>query len=205
MQRLIDQHPLQRGAHASRDDGMCAMEMVAWLAGEPHSDEPTCACPVIAAFVRACNDAMSDEGRNRYLRPLVPKLVNTRATAALERRRGLVVVDALVRHLLPAWLRRHRRLDEARLLGELPPITGVEDLRASLRAVEHFAVDQHSARWVLQRALEDLPPARFVAGAVQIARALNDRASWTLVVRTIELMVEVGPAETSRCAADGVG
>ena len=29
---------LSRGAHASREKGVCAMELVAWLAGEKHSD-----------------------------------------------------------------------------------------------------------------------------------------------------------------------
>jgi hypothetical protein len=83
MERLADQRPLRRGAHASADDGMCAMEMVAWLAGEAHTDEPLCACPVIAAFVRAVNDALpSDAARDRHLRPLVPRFVGTRGTAA---------------------------------------------------------------------------------------------------------------------------
>ncbi|MBX3463109.1 MAG: hypothetical protein KF830_08055 [Planctomycetes bacterium] len=204
MQRLIDQHPLRRGAHATRDDGMCAMEMVAWLAGEPHSDEPTCACPVVAAFVRACNDAMNDAARNRCLRPLVPRLVNTRASAAVERQRGLLVVDWLVRRLLPAWLRRRRRTDEARLLAELPPVLGPEDLATSLRAVEHFAPDQQVARWVLQRAAEGLPPARFVAGAVQVARALNDASTWTEVVGCIEQLVACGHTAPPRSAADEV-
>lgn len=202
MQRLIDQHPLQRGAHPTRDDGMCAMEMVAWLAGEPHSDEPTCACPVIAAFVRACNDSMSDVARNRYLRPLVPRLVNTRGLVATERLRGLVVVDALVRELLPAWFRRHRRPDEARLLAELPPVQGPDDLRACLRVLDHFAPDQHAARWVVQRALDGLPAARYVAGAVQVARAMNDADTWTTVVATIERMVSAGRPTPPRLAAD---
>ncbi len=189
MQRLIDQHPLRRGAHSTRDDGMCAMEMVAWLAGEPHSDEPGCACPVLAAFVRACNDAMTDDARNRYLRPLVPLLVNSRGTAATERARGLLVVDTLVRTLLPACLRRHRRADEATLLAGLPPLVRVEALRPVLRAIEHFGHDHHATCWVLQRALEGMPEARYVAGAVQVAGALNDAPTWTAVARLIEQMV----------------
>ena len=93
MQRLIEQYPLQRGSHPHRDDGMCAMEMVAWLAGEAHSDEPECACPVIASLVRACNDSMSDPARNRYLRPLVPQLVQTRADRRVEQARGMLAID----------------------------------------------------------------------------------------------------------------
>lgn len=201
-QRLIDQHPLRRGAHPTRDDGMCAMEMVAWLAGEAHSDEPRCACPVIAAFVRACNDALHDEARNRYLRPLVPQLVNTRASAAAERVRGLVVVDAMVRQLVPAWLRRHHRHAEATLLAALLPVRDVETLRAALRAVEHYGADQHAARWVLQRALDGVPPARYVAGAVQVARALNDVPTWTAMVGVAEAMAKVGRESGNTLAAD---
>ena len=33
----LDTVTLENGAHASIDDGVCAMEMVAFLAGEPHS------------------------------------------------------------------------------------------------------------------------------------------------------------------------
>lgn len=190
MQPSIEQVPLRAGAHPTRDDGVCAMEMVAWLAGEAHSDEPRCACPVIGALVRACNDAMGDAQRNRYLRPLVPILVGTRATAAVERARGMVLVDALVRTLLPMRLRRDRRPEEARLLAELPPITRLEEARVALRAVEHFAVRQHATQWVLQRALEGTPAARYVAGAVQVARSLGDGPAWAAMVATIERMVQ---------------
>jgi len=190
MQRTTDV-PLQRGAHPTRDDGMCAMEMVAWLKGEAHSDEPGCACPVLGAFVRACNDAMSDAQRNRFLRPLVPVLVDTRATAAVERARGLVAIDCLVRTLLPMWLGQKRRRAEAKLLADLPPLERLEDLRTALRAIEHFATDQHASRWVLQRALEGTPAPRYVAGIVQLLRAMNDTAAWTAAVALIERMVAI--------------
>lgn len=168
---------------------MCAMEMVAWLAGEPHSDEPACACPVLAALVRACNDAMSDGVRDRWLRPLVPMLVDTRSTAAVERARGLVAVDALVRELLPAWLRRQRQPEAAALLAGLGAIRRLEDVRAALRAVEHFAGRHHATLWVLQRCLDGTAPARYVAGLVQVARSLHDAATWAAMVALIERLV----------------
>ncbi len=194
MQSLIDQHPLRRGSHPSRDDGMCAMEMVAWLAGEAHSDEPGCACPVIGAFVRACNDAMGDDVRNRLLRPLVPQIVHTRASAAIERARGHVVIDGLVRTLVPAALRRQQRHDAANLFADLPPIARLDDVQTALRVVEAFAKDQQAALWVLQRALEGCPPARYVAGAVQVARARDDAATWAATVAIAERMVHAGAA-----------
>lgn len=198
MDHPIEQFSLAVGAHGSRDDGMCAMELVAWCAGEPHSDEPRCACPVLAALVRACNDAMSDAQRNRWLRPLVPMLVGTRATAAVERARGLLVVDALVRELLPRRLRRERRLDEAKLIAALAPITTHADVRAALRAVEHFAPRQRAVRWVLERAADGTPPARYVAGAVQLARALDDAPAWTAMIALIERMVQATGEGTAR-------
>lgn len=40
---------LESGNHDA-GGGMCAMEAAAWIAGEPHSDDPKCVCPIIAAF-----------------------------------------------------------------------------------------------------------------------------------------------------------
>lgn len=199
MHRMLEQHPLQRGAHGSRDGGMCAMEMVAWLAGEPHSDEPRCACPVLGAFVRACNDAMNDGARNQWLRPLVPMLVNTRATAAIERKRGMIVVDGLVRELVPLRLHRDRLLAEARLLAAFDPIERLEDVRAAVRALEHYGRGQHAAVWVLQRVLDGMPPARYVAGAIQVARALPAANTWPIVVSWIERMVALQASTADAC------
>ena len=44
---------LSRGKHASPRSGACVMELASMLAGEPFSDRPDCACPVIGAFLRA--------------------------------------------------------------------------------------------------------------------------------------------------------
>jgi len=202
MQRLIEQHPLQRGAHPSRDDGMCAMEMVAWLAGEAHSDEPECACPVLAALVRACNDAMTDHARNAHLRPLVPQLVNSRRSVAIERVRGLLAIDSMVRTMLPTWLLRHGRHEEATLLRQLPAIERLEDVRTARRAIQTFAKDQRAAEWVLDRALEGVPAPRFVAGIVQVARSLNDGATWAEMAALAERMVEARLGASSTFAGE---
>jgi len=202
MQRSIEHVPLRAGAHPTRDDGVCAMEMVAWLAGEAHTDEPGCACPVLGALVRASNDAMTDAQRDRFLRPLVPILVGTRATAAVERARGMLVVDCVARVLLPMRLRRERRGDEAELLARLPALRTADDARAALRLAQAYACHQRAALWVLQRAGEGVPAARFVAAAAQLARQQGDSAAWSAVVALVERMVAVTPA--SIAAADAV-
>lgn len=72
-------HEVQRlqlghGAHPSQE-AMCVMEAVAYVAGEPWSDEPECASPTIATFLRTWNDSLpSDEERTRLLAPLIPRL-----------------------------------------------------------------------------------------------------------------------------------
>ncbi len=96
---------LRKGSHTTREAGVCAMEAAAWLAGEPHSDQPECACPVIAAFVIAWNDALpTDEDRNRILKPFIPRLIGTRSTKAVAERRSYLALDWLIRVQTPAWL-----------------------------------------------------------------------------------------------------
>ncbi len=78
----LDGIVLKASSHHTREAGVCSMEAVAWLAGEPHSDRPACACPVIGAFMIAWNDALpDDETRTRLLKPLLPLLVGSRAAA----------------------------------------------------------------------------------------------------------------------------
>ena len=43
---MSNDYALAYGTHASPLDGRCAMEWVSYLAGEAHSDEPTCVSPV---------------------------------------------------------------------------------------------------------------------------------------------------------------
>lgn len=62
---------LEHGSHEKRAMGVCAMEAVAWLAGEPHSDAPACTCPVLGAFVRNWNDNLDAVARNQLLRPVL--------------------------------------------------------------------------------------------------------------------------------------
>jgi hypothetical protein len=84
-----------KGSHGSRHEGVCAMELVAWLAGERHSDSPDCTSPVIASIVRSLNDRISDDAeRTQLLRPLIPKLLGTAGSEAVETRR--LALDASV-------------------------------------------------------------------------------------------------------------
>ena len=65
----------------------------------------------------------SDEARTRLLLPLVPKLIGTRGSKALENRRATMAVDWLIRVHAPAWLRLAGLTADADALAGLPEIT----------------------------------------------------------------------------------
>jgi hypothetical protein len=73
----IEDLVLKEGGHESREEGVCLLEAVAWVAGEPHSDHPVCVCPVLAEFGRSWNDTLNEADRNRLLKPLIPLFVGT--------------------------------------------------------------------------------------------------------------------------------
>jgi hypothetical protein len=77
---------LSRGSHLSPDEGACALELCAMLAGEPFSDTPACVDPVIAAFLRVLNDEL-DDGQRQRLRSYAADVVGTSGTVADEERR----------------------------------------------------------------------------------------------------------------------
>ena len=114
--------PLAKGAHPSHD-AMCVMEAVAFVAGEPWSDRPKCACPVISTFLRFWNDDLPDDERDTLLRPLIPQLIGTRGDVAMERRRATMAADWLIRVHTPAWLRLAKLDAHADALAALPEIT----------------------------------------------------------------------------------
>jgi hypothetical protein len=70
------EYALAYGTHSSPEDGRCAMEWVSHLAGEPHSDQPTCVSPVLQAFCAALNDGLEDAPRQR-LRLYLARTIGT--------------------------------------------------------------------------------------------------------------------------------
>jgi hypothetical protein len=69
--------PLKKGKHDSSDDGLCFMEMVAFMERLPHSDKPECTCPIIANFMIGLNDYFPSDNKRNLLLPYLPKVVGT--------------------------------------------------------------------------------------------------------------------------------
>lgn len=146
---------IDKGNHYSRGAGVCAMELVAWLAGEPHSDHPECTSLVLGAYVRLLNDIMPPDVRQE-LKPYLPRLIGT-AGDGRDVRRAFLAADAAVRVFAPLAFAAQGDHDSAEALRSLAPVTD----RASA----------YDARWTLSAASRFDPNVRVAAEAARTACA----------------------------------
>jgi len=135
---------LLSGSHETREAGVCAMELVAWMAGEKHTDRPVCVSPVLAAFLRRWNDDLDDEGRQR-LKPFLPRTIGT-ASDGHDELRGWLLTDWMVRVHTPAWLELAGVTEPAAALRALPQIRAIADLTAAQPALD-AARGKAAAAW----------------------------------------------------------
>ena len=167
----LDKVSLAPGPHSSRADGMCAMELAAWIAGQPHTDHPVCVSPVLTRFAIGWNDSLtSDADRDRLIRPLLPQLLRT-AGDGQDQARGGMALDWLIREFTPTFLELHvTLLDRASALRALAPI-GTRAALAAAQVVLEKARHESAAAWA---AAGDAAGAAAWAAAGAAARA----AAW---------------------------
>lgn len=115
----LDTLTLDRSSHTTPDDGVCLMEAVSLFAGEPFSDHPKCASPVLTDFGISLNDRWDDAARQKLI-PLIPLIVGTRDDQ--DEARGYLALDWLIRTYTPAWLDLAGLTVEAAGLRSLPRI-----------------------------------------------------------------------------------
>jgi len=136
------------------DRDLCIMEAVAFVAGESWSDAPTCASPVISAFLRSWQDALSDDDRDRLLPAAVwvPRLVGSRGDAVTEERRSYLAVDWLVRVYTPVWLdltfKLRPHVEELRSL----PVVTVDTLAGAIAKLQAARAAANDAAGAAARA-----------------------------------------------------
>ena len=181
---------LEAGCHCVPGNGIvhaCVMEAVSYIAGEPWSDHPQCASPVIAAFLRAWNEALPDEDRDRLLKPLIPRLVGTRESARVETKRSWMAADWLVREYAPAFLRLAGLSTHAETLEGLVPLTTAARARAAQAALTAAgdaardaarAAARDAARAAAWVAAWDVAWAAAWAAAKDAAWAVAGTAAW---------------------------
>jgi hypothetical protein len=179
---------LTRGAHKTRADGVCLLEAAAWFADKPHTDQPACVSPVLAAYGRSLNDVLPDDSR-QLLVPFVPLMPGT-AGDGLDEARGYLALDWLLRVNTPAWLDLAGLTDEARALRDLSRITDLAATQAAGPVVLTAPVKAAAARaaawdaaWAAAgaaawAAARDAARAAAVAAAGDAAGAAAGDAAW---------------------------
>lgn len=145
---------LVRGESEHPSEGACLEQLVTLLAGEPFSDNPKCACPVIVAFGLRTNDWISDEARPR-LYEFAVRQIGTRDDGRMVER-AFMCADWAVREVAAL---SHPEL------AKLPPIVDEETAR-------HAAATAHAANATYAA----YAAAAAVADAADAAYYANDAA-----------------------------
>lgn len=165
---------LRKGSHKSPGDGVCAMELVAWMAGEKHSDNPECVSPVIAAFVPSFNDAL-DSAHRQCLGAVAARMIDTRGTSEQEVARRRLVWDWMISNAVPTWLVAAQRSDLAdRVVAGRATV--LDAVTRSIDAHGHVHVrpiDDHRTAAAVTRALA----VAGVTGAFLAGRDATDRVT----------------------------
>ncbi len=173
------QRAIHHGGHKGWEHGACVMEAVAYVAGEAWSDSPSCACPVIAAFMRNWNDSLrSDEERDRLLKPFIAKLVGSRSTPEVESRRAYMSLDWLIRVQTPAWLDLAGLAEPAQEIRDLAEIVDLPTAEAAapvVRAAQKTAAAAWAAAWAAAGAAAWAKLEPTVTALQQSAAELVDR------------------------------
>ena len=187
---------LTHGQHATRDDGVCLAEAVAWWAGEPHSDHPACADTTLGAFARVWNDGMRSQQERNMLLPFVPALADTAGTGPDADRRGWMACDWLVRVHTPMWLDLAGLDGHATALRALDPITDDASLTTATPHVAAAWAAARAAAWPAARAAgRDAAQAAAQAALEPTVTVLQHSAAVLLCD-----MIEAGPHDPAALA-----
>ena len=143
---------LLRGNHKYPAQGLCLTEAVAWMAGEPHSDQPECCSPVLAAFGRAWNDGMRNNEERAQLLPFVPRLIGTAGDAGAETRRADMALQWMINVQAPAWLELAGLSDHAETLRSMVRIDQSQLAAAGDAARDAARAATWDAAWAAARA-----------------------------------------------------
>lgn len=138
----------------------CVMEAVAYVTGEPWSDHPQCADPLITNLCMGLNDGLDDDERDNLI-PLIPRIAGSRGSHALEERRGVATLDFLAHEVMPPILRAADAKRAASLFETLPAWTGTWEQRVNVweQTVAIARADLHDYRpenrWNLEERAEE--------------------------------------------------
>lgn len=187
---MTDSYWLSHGQHDTPEEGRCAMEWVAYVAGEPHSDRPACVSPMLRSYGINLNDSLPDDLR-QSLRPYLARCIGTRGDGHDERR-GFLCADYAVRVFAPIELDARGHREDAERLRSLDPVV---DRESAAHAAAHVAHAAHTAADAAHTAAY-AHTADAAAHAAHAAAHVGRAASWQVVLpHALELFDRMLPTE----------
>lgn len=196
----LDDIRLETLPHSRRGLRLTFLELVAWLAHEPHSDAPASVSPVLATYARWFASAIGDE-RRQELKGRARRLIGTSEPpprggpagrlGPRDEGRAWATTDWLIRVQAACWLRAAGLVEAA---GRLEGIGPVRDHVELVRAV-----DVMSSALVIAAHRIELTTSMAATGAEDDA-TLVDEAAWEAWERASEIAGWVAASE-----AAGVG
>jgi hypothetical protein len=180
---MIIDYTLRHGSHESPQHGLCAMEWVAYLAGEKHSDYPSCVDLALRGFAIGLNDNLPDDLRQQ-LRPYLVRMIGTADDGRSEERRYAVADWAIHVPAAQAQVRVGRN-DLAEKLRAIPE---VRDVISALEAgrVARGVAHPHAHADAAAHAAVAAAHAAVAAGIARAARAASDAAKAAAAAARLE-------------------
>ena len=174
----LDALHLEHGSHQDPDSGLCLLEAVSLFAGEKHTDHPKCVSPLLANVGIRLNDRATDAQR-QDLKRFIPLVVGTAEDGKDDARRWLAV-DRSVRFLLPKYLDKLDRHEQAATLRALPRIIDPDTYCPHAKRLRTVADEMYelrrnryeTIRAAVRKAVKDNP----VAAAAAVAAAADAAA-----------------------------
>jgi hypothetical protein len=123
---------------SSPQEGLSAMQAVAYITGGRHTEYPDCACPIVAAMVRSWGYWVDDETRQQLV-PLLRRIALSRSTPEVEVKRAYLFLDGLIREVLPNILAEGKEEEWAAKFRALPKLNDETSCRRSRELVSSFA------------------------------------------------------------------
>ena len=113
----LDRINLSYSSHIRREDGVCLTEVVAWLAGEPHTDDPKTMCPTLTKIMKYWNDELNIPYRDPAIKHYAPRLIGTNQGPKAAEQRANMAAEWLFQQYFPGWLDLIGLLGHARAWG----------------------------------------------------------------------------------------
>jgi hypothetical protein len=155
----MNDYTLAHGSHTNPEDGRCAMEWVAFIAGEPHTDQPACVDVALRRFGVGLNDNLPDDLRQQ-LRPYLARMIGT-ADDGRTQERLYLLADWAIRHAAAAAQDAVGRTDLGDRLRAIPSIVD----KSSAKSAEEVAREVHADAYAAAYAAADAAAAAAAAYA----------------------------------------